>query len=138
MGDDSSASLRLTFDSAADLYDAARPAYPNRLFDDLVQLAQLAPGARLLEIGCATGKATRPLLERGFSIACVEIGAQLAARARQNLAGSAVEIHLAPFEEWPGEPQAFDLVYAATAWHWLDPRVRYRKAHTLLRRSGRR
>ncbi len=27
-------------------------------------------------------------------------------------------------------------MYAATAWHWLDPAVRYRKAHRLLRPGG--
>jgi SAM-dependent methyltransferase len=44
-----------TFDSAADLYEAARPSYPDELYDDLVELAGLVPGDRLLEIGCATG-----------------------------------------------------------------------------------
>jgi SAM-dependent methyltransferase len=128
--------LRRTFDSTADLYDAARPEYPEELFDDLVELAELEPGARLLEIGCATGKATRPLLERGFSVVCVELGAKLAERARRNLAGLAVEIHVEPFETWEAEPESFDLVYAATAWHWVDPAVRYRKAHVLLRPGG--
>lgn len=60
--------LRRTFETAADLYDAARPSYPAELFDDLVSLAGLKRGDRLLEIGCATGKATRALLERGFSV----------------------------------------------------------------------
>jgi SAM-dependent methyltransferase len=128
--------LRRTFDTAADLYEAARPSYPEELFDDLVALAELEPGARLLEIGCATGKATRPLLERGFSVVCVEMGAQLAERARDNLAGLPVEIHVAPFEAWEGKPKAFDLVYAATAWHWVDPAIGYRKAHRLLRPGG--
>jgi SAM-dependent methyltransferase len=128
--------LRRTFDSAADLYDAARPEYPERLFDDLVELAELAPGGRLLEVGCATGKATRPLLARGFAVVCVELGAQLAERARQHLEGLPVEIHVEPFETWRGEPGAFDLVYAATAWHWVDPEVRYEQAHRLLHRGG--
>jgi SAM-dependent methyltransferase len=128
--------LRRTFDSAADLYDAARPSYPAELFDDLVELAELKAGDRLLEIGCATGKATRFLLERGLSVVCVEMGAQLAERARHNLAGLPVEIHVVPFEEWEGEQEAFDLVYAATAWHWVDPELRYRKAHRLLRPGG--
>jgi SAM-dependent methyltransferase len=128
--------LRRTFDSAADLYDSARPAYPDELFDDLVELAGLEREARVLEIGCATGKATRPLLERGFSVVCVEIGAQLAERARRNLAAFPVEIHVAPYETWEPEYDAFDLVYAATAWHWLDPAIRYRKAHRLLRAGG--
>lgn len=92
--------LRETFDSVAGLYDAARPAYPEPLFDDLARLAELEPGARLLEIGCATGKATRPLLERGYAVVCVELGARLAGHTRRNLAGLPVEIHVAPFETW--------------------------------------
>jgi SAM-dependent methyltransferase len=128
--------LRATFDTVADSYDAARPSYPESLFDDLISLTGLRPGARLLEIGCATGKATRPLLERGFSIVCVELGARLAERARRNLAGLAVEVEVASFEAWSGPPEGFDLVYAATAWHWLDPGGRYRKAHELLRPGG--
>ena len=99
-------------------------------------LAALEPGARLLEVGCATGKAMRPLLERGFSVVCVEMGAQLAERAREMLAGLPVEIHVATFEGWEGEPDAFELVYAATAWHWIDPAIRYREAHRLLRPGG--
>jgi SAM-dependent methyltransferase len=128
--------LKRTFDRVADLYEAARPEYPAELFDDLVALAGLVPGARLAEIGCATGKATRPLLERGFRVVCVELGAELAAVARRNLGELPVEVHVAPFEEWEGERRSFELVYAATAWHWLDPAVRYRKAYELLRAGG--
>jgi SAM-dependent methyltransferase len=129
-------SLRETFETAAATYDAARPAYPQELFDDLVVLGGLRPGARLLEIGCATGKATRPLLERGFAVVCVELGAQLAERAHRNLAGMPFEVHVTPFERWDGPAGDFDLVYAATAWHWIDPRTRYEKAHALLRPGG--
>lgn len=32
--------LRRTFDTAADLYDRARPSDPEELFDDLVELAK--------------------------------------------------------------------------------------------------
>jgi hypothetical protein len=38
---DRRASLRRTFESAADTYEAARPAYPDALYDDLVELAIL-------------------------------------------------------------------------------------------------
>lgn len=128
--------LRETFDRVAGSYDTARPTYPSELYDDLVELAELAPGARLLEIGCGPGKATRPLLERGYSIVCVELGEQLAAEARRNLAGLPVEIHVGPFETFPGTPGGFDLVFAATAWHWIDPTRRYPLAHARLRPGG--
>src|SRR6267143_6546045 len=54
------APLRATFDEAAELYDRARPGYPPELFDDLANLGGLHPGARVLEIGSGTGKATLP------------------------------------------------------------------------------
>jgi SAM-dependent methyltransferase len=64
------------------------------------------------------------------------MGAQLAERARRTLAGLPVEIHVEPFETWESDAESFDLVYAATAWHWVDPAIRYRKAHRLLRPGG--
>jgi SAM-dependent methyltransferase len=127
--------LRRTFNRVADSYDRVRPDYPDALFDDLVVLAGLMPGDHLLEVGCATGKATRPLARRGFRITCVELGAELAAVARVNLAGFGVEVIQRPFEEWPPDEPA-SLVYAATAWHWIDPAVRYQRAWQALRPGG--
>jgi SAM-dependent methyltransferase len=127
--------LRETFDQAAEIYHRVRPDYPEALFDDLNVLAGLAPGDRLLEVGCATGKATLPLARRGFSITCLELGSELAAVARRNLAGFDVEVIAGRFEDWrPGEPVS--LVFAATAWHWIDPRVRYQRAWEALRPGG--
>ena len=74
-----------------------------------------------------------PLLERGFRIVCVELGENLASLARHNFEGLPAEVHRAAFEDWDAGPGRFDLVYAATAWAWVDPEVRYRKAHRLLR-----
>ena len=127
--------LRQTFDRAAERYDRVRPDYPEALFDDLVALAGLKPGDHLIEVGCATGKATRPLARRGFLITCVELGPELAAVARLNLAGFGVQVVRAAFEEWP-PPEPAVLVYAATAWHWIDPYVRYRRAWQALRPGG--
>ena len=132
--DDERERLRLTFDQAAEIYDQVRPDYPEALYDDLVSLAGLA-GDRLLEVGCATGKATRPLARRGFRITCVELGAELAVLARANLADWPVEVVVGRFEDWVGD-QPVSLVYAATAWHWIDPAVRYRRAWQALRPGG--
>lgn len=130
--------LKTTFDSAARLYQQARPDYPDALYDVLVRMAALRAGDRLLEIGCATGKATAPLARHGFRITCVEIGTQLAAEGRRNLAVfPGVEVIEAAFETWrPSRTDAFALVFAATAWHWIDPAVKYRRAWELLRPGG--
>ncbi len=130
--------LRTTFDAAAELYQQARPEYPEALYDTLVEAAGLQAGDRLLEIGCASGKATLPLARRGFRITCIEIGAALVAAARRALADFGdVEVVQGAFETWdPPADGRFDLVFAATAWHWIDPALRLEQAWRLLRPGG--
>jgi SAM-dependent methyltransferase len=129
--------LRSTFDGVASLYDEVRPGYPERLFDDLALLSGTGPGTRALEIGCGTGQATLPLARRGYRLLGVELGANLAAVARTKLADHPnARVLACSFEEWPLEEGAFDLVVSATAFHWVDPRVRYRKSAQALRPGG--
>ncbi len=126
------------FDSVADKYQQARPEYPAELFDTLLETAGIDADSAVLEIGCATGKATLPLARRGLHITGVEIGAELAAAARRNLAAFPdVRIVHSAFESWRSSgPGRFDLVLAATAWHWLDPATRYHLAWNQLRSGG--
>src|SRR5215204_4640687 len=129
--------LRVTFDEDAERYDRARPGYPAAVFEDLLALTELGPGARVLEIGCGTGQATVPLAERGCRIVAVELGAELAAVARRNLARFPdVEVVTGAFEDWPLPPEPFDLVLSATAFHWIDPGVRVVKSAEALRPGG--
>ena len=130
--------FRGTFEIAAGRYDRARPVYPSELFDELLALTAVVAGDRVLEIGCGTGIATRALAARGLRVTCVELGSALAAVARENLADMAeVEVLHGSFEEWEAPVAVrFDLVVAATAWHWIDPAVRYHNAWRLLRRGG--
>ncbi|HEY5988888.1 MAG TPA: class I SAM-dependent methyltransferase [Streptosporangiaceae bacterium] len=108
--------LRTTFTEDAELYDRARPGYPPEMFDDLVELAGIGPGCRVLEIGCGTGQATVPLAERGCRIVAVELGAAMAGIARDRLARCpAAEVVTSSFEAWPLPPEPFDVVLAATA-----------------------
>ena len=131
--------LRQTFDVAAGQYQEARPEYPDELYAALISLAGLRPETdALCEVGAGPGKATMPLARQGFRITCVELGAALAAAARRNLAGfDRVTVVNADFEDWrPDPPGTFGLVFAATAWHWIDPEIRYRRAWELLRPGG--
>ena len=129
--------LRLTFDEVATAYQAARPDYPAALYEDLLAVTALPPGDRILEIGCATGKATLPLARRGFAITGIELGPGLARLARANLAAYDVTVAAGTFESWrPPAGTRFGLVFAATAWHWIDPAVRYQRAWAALRPGG--
>jgi len=130
-------SLRTTFEEVPELYDRVRPTYAPALFDELVTLARLPERGRILEIGTGPGKATEPLAERGFEIVGIELGERLAALARRNLAAFPnVEIVNAEFETWEPPHAEFDAVVSFTAFHWIDPAVRYEKTAELLRDGG--
>jgi SAM-dependent methyltransferase len=128
---------RLVFGEDAERYDRARPTYPAELVDQLV--AWVGADARVVDVGCGTGKATRLLAARGMVGVGVEPHAAMAAVARRHLADwPGWRVDDSGFEDWeprPGDTPA-DLVTCAQAWHWLDPAVRLHKAHALLRPGG--
>lgn len=129
--------LRTSFGEDAELYDRVRPGYPLTLVADLLDLAGLTAGGRVLEIGCGTGQLTAALAAAGCEVVAVELSASLAAVARRHLAGfEHVRVDVAAFEDWPLQHQPFDAVVAATAFHWIDPAVRVVKAAAALRPRG--
>jgi len=130
-------SRRRAYDQIAQLYDRARPSYPAALFDDIVAYAGLTADARILEIGCGTGQATLPLAQRGYALDCIELGAELAKVARDNLASfPAAQVLHADFNTVDLAPARYELVLSATAFHWLNPGTRFDKAHRLLKPGG--
>jgi len=129
--------LRSGFDLAAEDYQRTRPVCPPQLFDDLVRLAGLKAGDRVIEIGCGTGQATVPLAQRGLAVTAVELGPALAAVARRRVAGfPAAQVVTSSFEDWPAPQASFDAVVAVNSLHWVDPELRYAKPHGLLRPGG--
>jgi SAM-dependent methyltransferase len=47
-----------------------------------------------------------------------------------------VTVQTGAFETWPLEDEQFDLVFSATAFHWLDPVPAYQKIARILKPSG--
>jgi len=130
---------RLSFDKVPEIYDRARPSYPAALFGDLLDYAGAQPNRalRALEIGPGTGKATASLLERGIEVTAVEIGPQLARFLRRKFADEPrLDVINTSFEEADLPKEAYDLVVSATAFHWVDPAVRWQKSHDVLRPGG--
>jgi cyclopropane fatty-acyl-phospholipid synthase-like methyltransferase len=128
---------RFAFDDVAELYDAARPAYPAALVDDVITAADLMAEDAVLEVGCGTGQATEAFARRGYDIVAVEPGAELARVARRRLAdwpnAAVVESR---FEDWRMEFGVFRAVIAAQSWHWVAPEIRFAKAAQALTPGG--
>jgi SAM-dependent methyltransferase len=118
----------MVFDEVAEQYDRHRPSYPNLLIDRACVVAGLDPGASVLEVGCGTGQLTRSLLARGLRVTAVEPGLQLIGRARDRLAEAGdVEFVCARLEDASLPPARFRAVFSASAIHWIDPDVSWRR-----------
>ncbi len=129
--------LRKSFDEDAVNYDRYRPGYPEALFADVRAYAGLTADSRLLEIGVGTGQATLPFLLAGCKITGIELGENLSAYAAEKFRAypgfSAVN---QDFMAYPLEAESCDLVYSATAFHWLPKEAAYPKIMRGLKPGG--
>jgi SAM-dependent methyltransferase len=125
------------FNEVAEAYDRHRPTYPDMLIDQACEVASLQPGTRVLEVGCGTGQLTRSLLARGLRVTAVEPGRQLIARARDHLTDTGdVQFVNARLEDASLPPAHFRAVFSASAIHWIDPDVSWRRAADALVDGG--
>ncbi|MGW3843855.1 class I SAM-dependent methyltransferase [Streptomyces sp. NPDC005075] len=130
--------LGRVFNEVPELYYRVRPGYFDELFADLVTVTGMDERSSVLEVGCGSGQATRSLAELGCSVTAIEPGAEMAALARQRIATfRKVEVEAPTFEEWDDRGGRFDVLVAASAWHWVDPSIwwaaRARRAHSAVR-----
>jgi SAM-dependent methyltransferase len=135
--DDSARRFGQVFDQVAEAYDKVRSGYPESLIDLAIRRGGLGPGSRVLEVGSGTGKLTELLVKRQLRIDAVEPGSNMIAAARRRLGGTdAVTFHVGRFEDVHLPEGAFDAVFSATAFHWVDPEVGWAKAASHLKDDG--
>lgn len=124
------------FDAIADIYNRARPGYPEQLVAELLLDCRVGAGDRLLEVGSGTGQLTRDLAPVGARLVCLEPGPSLRRLAEANLgAMDNVEFVGETFEQFQTS-ETFDMIVSATAFHWIDPAISYAKAARMLRPGG--
>lgn len=129
--------LRGVFDGVAEAYDAARPGYPQELVDTAIAAGRLDADSAILEIGSGTGKLTELLVARGLRVDAVEPGANLIEAARRRLGDTgAVRYEQATFEDAELPDGAYDAIFSATAFHWVEPQVGWAKAARVLAPDG--
>ena len=126
--------IRLSFNEAAEIYDAIRPSYPARVFDALFEMLPSSP--TIVEVGPGTGQATRDLLARSAAVHAIEIGPALAAKLRSNLPYDRLDVTVGDFELAPISAGSADAIFSATAYHWISRRAQTDRPAVILRRGG--
>ena len=126
-----------TFDTVAGEYEKFRPGYPAELYQTLFDYAAFPGAINAVEVGIGAGQATLPMLKAGCSVTAVEPGTNFCALCRDKFSAypafSAIE---SKFEDVSLPESSFDLVYSASAFHWVPEDIGYSKVYALLRSGG--
>ena len=126
-----------TFDTAVQQYEKMRPEYVPALYEDLFQYKQLDASSHAIEVGIGGGEATLPILKTGCKVTAVEYGSNFAALCRHKFREfPAFSVVTSKFEDFTYENNSCDLIYSATAFHWVPEEIGYQKVFELLKSGG--
>ena len=129
-------SLNWTFDTVADTYEKLRPGYVDELYQTISDYAPINNTSRVVEIGIGGGQATLPFLETGCNLTAVDYSKNFCEICREKfksypnlsaVAGKFEDIEL------NGE---YDLIYSASAFHWIPEEIGYKKVYDMLKDGG--
>jgi SAM-dependent methyltransferase len=123
------------FSDRAQAYAAARPGYPPEIAIELIRAFALPHDAVVADLGSGTGLSCEPFLRAGLTVIGVEPNDAMRAAGDQQLVGFTRFRSVKGTAEATTLPDAsVDLVIAAQAAHWFEPRVAGREAKRVLKR----
>lgn len=126
-----------TFNEVISDYAYARPTYPNKLFEDIKDFSGLSTNANILEIGAGTGQATDYYANNKTKVTALEIGEKQANYLKNKYKDNkSINIVCTSFEDFICNDAYFDLIFSATAFHWIRADIGYQKAYNLLHKGG--
>ena len=129
--------LETTFNTVYLEYDKWRPTYPQELYNDIFAVKEISPLSNVLEIGIGTGQATLPILEIGCSLSAIELGDQLAEYTKEKFKKyEKFNVKNIAFQDFECPSNSFDLIFSATAFHWIPEGIGYTKVFDMLKSGG--
>lgn len=129
--------LEWTFNTQAEKYEKMRPGYVPELYADIFKAIPIDSNSNVLEIGIGGGQATLPILKTGCQLTAVEYGENLAKVCAEKFkAYPNFSTVVAKFEETALDSQSCDLIFSASAFHWIPEEIGYPKVYDLLKSGG--
>lgn len=122
------------FSRRADVYERGRPSYPDAVLDLLRRHGGLSAASRVVDLAAGTGKLTRLLAQVSARCVAVEPSAAMRAVFGERLPGVPVVAGVA--ESIPLLTATCDVLTAAQAFHWFDPRRSLAEIVRVLRPGG--
>lgn len=122
------------FGREAGAYARHRQGFPPVFFERIAAMGVGLPGQRVVDVGTGTGLLARALAARGCTVTGLDPSPEMLAEAR----AAAPDISwIEARAEATGLPAGgFDVVAAATCWHWFDRPAAAMEARRLLAPGG--
>jgi len=127
--------LKDTFNDVVTIYDRARPTYPQALLEDILTFADRDFFESGLEVGAGTGQATDLFRNSIRKLDIVEVGDKQVEYLKRKYKDENIFVHRAYFEEYSTDTK-YDLIFSATAFHWVDEEIGYPKVFNMLKEGG--
>lgn len=126
-----------SFDKFAKTYDDVRPRYPISMYNDIKEFCNISSKTQLLEIGTGSGIATEEIAKLEPDIVTVEPGENLVEVAKKNLSEyHNIKFICDTFENCVFGKKEFDIILAATTFHWLEKESKYYECYKYLKDNG--
>lgn len=129
--------LEWTFNTEAEKYEKMRPVYVAELYDDIFKAVNISEDSNVIEIGIGGGQATLPILKKGCKLTAVEYGENLAKVCCEKFKDYPnFSTVIGKFEDSYFESNSYDLIFSASAFHWVPEEIGYTKVFNLLKSGG--
>ena len=129
-------SLNLTFNTVAETYEKLRPGYVDELYQAIFKYKPINNQSCVVEIGIGGGQATQHFLKTGCKLTAIDYGENFCKICREK------------FKEYPNFSAIsgkfedidlggdYDMIYSASAFHWIPEEIGYKKVYDMLKDGG--
>lgn len=129
--------LEWTFDTVASTYEKLRPGYVDELYREIFGYVSIDKNSHVVEVGSGGGQATVPLLETDCRLIAVEYGEMFSQLLKNKFKKyPKISVVTGKFEDTKFEEDFFDLVFSASAFHWIPEKTGYEKVFSMLKSGG--
>lgn len=129
--------LHWTFDTVASAYEKLRPGYVKELYETIYRYIPIDAHSNVVEVGSGGGQATAPILKTGCRLTAVEYGAQFSELLKDKFREHPnFSVITGKFEETELAHDAYDLIFSASAFHWIPEQAGYEKVYAMLKKGG--